>query len=270
MEKNIETLERIEKYLEDTMSPKEKKEFEQQLQDDPELKTTFEEHKELIRTIHLIERQRLIESLHDLNRQLPEIDLQTVELGDSIDIPEGEPKPKPPIWKKYWVKTIVKWGTAIGMAAAIAMLVVFYAIPDPNQRLFDKYFIPDPGIPVQMSDYKTYTKAMLAYQAHNYRQAIEELELLESTIGPRDTIDFLMGNAWLARNKPAEAQQSFQRVLRQASGYTEYAQWYLALAYLLGDKRDDATTMLKAIVTTSNHYYTESATALLQDMKDTD
>ncbi|MCK8479106.1 tetratricopeptide repeat protein [Psychroserpens algicola] len=201
-----ELLETIERYYNDTMSKQERLDFELRLDESSEFRTQVEDIKTLILGI---ENQSLKEQLDVFHK----------------DIPTHSETPS-----ASGIFTFRK------LAAAVIILLAvtgFWWFNTPqNDKLYSKYFTPDPGLPTTMSSNSNYDfyDAMVNYKQGDYQTAIAKWDAIQPK---NDTLNYFLGVACLANKNEAKA----IGFLNKATQNTDFpllndAHYYLGLAYL--------------------------------------
>ncbi|MEM6515573.1 MAG: tetratricopeptide repeat protein [Bacteroidota bacterium] len=226
-ENNIsqELLERVERYLNNELSKQELEEFESQMQTDANFRIKVEDINSLLLGI---QNQSLKEELDKFHK----------------DIPEGKVRPLNAQGYSQWRKFA---------AAAVILLAVtgFWWFSTPtHERLYDDYFIADPGLPTVMgdNDAETYDfyHGMVDYKQGNYDKAIAAWEALKTTQKQNDTLDYFLGVAHLAKGNTANA-IDFLNTVCEKEGFvlSEDCDYYLGLAYLKQGNIERAKTSLE-------------------------
>ncbi|WP_127137071.1 tetratricopeptide repeat protein [Flagellimonas oceanensis] len=214
----------FERYLMDQMEPGEKAGFESSIISNPTLNAKFLEFKALFRAIEEAGLRHAMEDFHK---------------GVQKDGKE---------------RRLVKTSRAVfRMAATIALLMAlggvwYFYTPNANERLFEAYYVPDPGLPTVMgnSDNYDFYRAMVAYKQGDYPFAIEAWEKLRSKGVANDTLDYFLGSAHLANDQPDKGIEYFEGILdKENPAFTDEAFFYLGLAYLKKDEAQQARKYLK-------------------------
>ncbi len=203
-----ELLEIIERYIDGSMNTQESKDFIQLLEVDDDFKIKFEETK----TMFLgIEAQALKEQLNEFHEDIPKIETPS----------------------KVRFLTVRKFAAAAAIIIAIGSIWFFSS--SPNERLYAKYFKPDPGLPTTMSstDEFEFYDAMVNYKYGDYEIAISKWKTLLALKPQNDTLNYFLGVANLANKNEKYA----IHYLKKSTSNTEFtfindAYFYLGLAYL--------------------------------------
>ncbi len=231
----------FERYLLDGMDAQERTDFESQLQSDSILNTKFLEFKELFRTI---EEDGLRFKLNDFHEHL-----------------EDDSQIRPLHTTSY--RLFFRVAATIALLIALGGIWYFYN-PNSNERLFNAYFTPDPGLPTVMgnSDNYDFYEAMVDYKQGNYKTALQKWENLLPQKMDNDTLNYFLGAAYLANEEPSKAIPYFDRVLGNAQpSFQSEAAFYKGLAHL---KNNEVEAALKSLEQTSD----EKGRELAKKLKD--
>lgn len=131
-----------------------------------------------------------------------------------------------------------------------------------HQKLFSRYYSPDPGLATVMSQSDSYDfeKAMVEYKNEAYQQAIEAWEVLLAKKPGNDTLIYFIGSAQMAMEQYEKARENLKQVAgHSSSAFQRDACWYLGMYYL----RENQKRMAIEYLTQSG--YTE-ATALINEI----
>ena len=206
-----ELLESVEQYLNKTMDANSLKTFEKRLKNNPEFKTQVHD----IKTMLLgIESQVLKEQLNDFHKEIKTTPNTTVK-----------------------TKPLFNFGK-IAAAAAIVIAIgsIWFFSHSPNQKLYAKYFKPDPGLPTTMSntDNFDFYDAMVNYKRGDYKLAINKWQILLKQKPENDTLNYFLGVAHLANKNVVDAIPFLERSVEHQDTFPliHDAYYYLGLAYL--------------------------------------
>lgn len=144
-----------------------------------------------------------------------------------------------PSGKKFFI------GWMSGAAAAIVILALLYfgLFKKSEEKLFAKYYYPDSGLISTMgaSDKYAFDVAMIHYKSGQYQKAIEAWKALLKPGISNDTLNYFMGNAYLAMDETQQSISYLTEVTKDtASVFRKDAEWYLGLAFLKSGKKDEA------------------------------
>ncbi len=220
----LEEQDLFEKYLLGTMEVHEKAALESRLQSEPVLNDKFLEFK---RMFSAIEEAGLRSKLQDFHRD----------------------------WDNNGkVKTfhLRKHRTFLWAAATIALLIALGGIwqlfvSNSNEKLFNEYFTPDPGLPTVMGNTDNYDfyEAMVDYKQGNYGAALQKWGDQLPGKMDNDTLNYFIGSAYLANGEADKAIPCFDRVLiSDQPSFKNEAAFYLGLAHL---KKNEVEAAIKSL-----------------------
>lgn len=221
-----ELLEIIERYINGSMGNQELKDFNQLLEVDDDFKIKVEDIKNMLLGIEAQSLKEQLDGFHD-------------------DIPNTIVK-KPNNNKIRFLNY-----SKIVAAAAIIIAVgsIWFFSSSPNERLYAKYFKPDPGLPTTMSstDNFDFYDAMVNYKHGDYEIAIEKWGKLQQKKPNNDTINYFLGVAQLNNNNELKAIQLLKNATQQSeSVFLNEAYFYLGLAYLKNNELAKAKESFKS------------------------
>jgi len=235
-----EQLESIERYINGTMSPKELKAFEARLVEEPDFKIQVED----IRILLLgVETQSLKEQLDEFHKDINKESVQ-----------KESPKIRYLQFRKF-----------VAAAAVIIALGSFWFFnQNSNEKLYAKYFSPDPGLPTNMSNTANFEfyDAMVNYKQGDYETAIKKWEILKSKNTNNDTLNYFLGVAYLANKNEVDAISFLEQSIKDKDfPLANDAYFYLGLAHL----KEGHIELAKEHLEKS---YIEKSQALLSELKD--
>ncbi|MEZ4792204.1 MAG: tetratricopeptide repeat protein [Gelidibacter sp.] len=220
-----ELLESVERYHNHTMPEDERTAFETRLDQDATFRTQVEDIKSLILGI---EEQALREQLDEFHKELP-IQMDRIETDSKIRFLH---------FRKI----------AVAAIAIIALGSFWFFNRSSNERLYETYFKPDPGLPTTMSssDNFAFFDAMVNYKQGDYQKAIAKWEVLHEKAPKNDTINYFLGVANLTEKNTDKAISFLQEAIAQKeSVFNDDAHYYLGLAYLKKNDKEKAMKFLK-------------------------
>lgn len=217
------------RYLQDEMSPSEKADFENQLAQSTELQEAAQEMRRAIQASQLFGQLNLRQQLGDLETKLDQV--QPVKIRS---------------FRIYW------------LAAASVLLIAlaglwYFNRPTPAPQYFADYFEPyrapvnirsSPGVTA------IWEQARLAYAAGDFPLAAERFASITNTAGvPTYLRDFYWGVSLLSQEPPdaTKAISRLEKVAGLTTDYGEPATWYLALAHLSLNQKDQARPYLQRL-----------------------
>lgn len=233
----------IEKYLAEELEGKDLTTFEAQLQTDAELKEELTLHRQITDTLKG-------QKVHDLRNVLKEVDQNW---DDSS--------------KKSKSAKIVKFNfrKILSVAAAIVLLFIgyqwFFNNDLSTQEIYASNFEPYPMLLDQRSIDEdgspsiTLNKAISFYSNKENAAATAAFQqLLESD--PENIIYiFYLANSHLANQEAKKAVPYFEKIITlDDPSFVEQSRWYLALAYLQKNNKENAKAILEKIQKGQYHF----------------
>ncbi len=215
--KNItqEVFERIESYLNNTMSQEVFSNFEEQLKNDSTLQKQVTDYKLIFEAV---ETQSLKEQLNEFHKSVSEIET--------------------PITKTPKVRSLQLRKLAIAASLIIAAGYFLFFNNSTNEKLYAKYFTPDPGLATTMSSNTNFEfyDAMVNYKQGEYKTAITKWEVLLQNKPKNDTLNYFLGVAYLANDNENFAIKHLEIVTNNFNtNFKNDANYYLGLAHLKAD-----------------------------------
>jgi tetratricopeptide (TPR) repeat protein len=222
----------IDRYFENSLSPKEQKLFNDLLQNNSEFLTEFEFQKDLKKII-------AVKQQEDLKSTLIQIEKRSQKNSRLMLIP-----------KKWVVAASFLILTSLGIWGIQSKYF------PSNEAIYADYFEPSRNIVqpiVRGENLNTIEyRAFVAYEAQNYHKAIN---LFNSVKNPDQVyIDFYKGICFLAINKPEESIDLLKPVSHtndlnnKHKGFNKKAKWYLSLAYVKINDNQNAIKELTEII----------------------
>ena len=197
------------------MEGEERNLFENSLKENPVLKQQVEDIRDLILGIERGSLQEKMDTFHE-------------EITADDPAPKSRPEPIKFNFRKYAIAATV--------AILIGVTSFFYiTAEDQNEKIFDDFFIPDPGLATTMSTESNYDfyEAMVNYKRANYDLAITQWNMLHEKKPENDTLNYFLGVAHLANNQIEPAIEFLSKVSEQKdSDFIEDTYYYLGLAHL--------------------------------------
>jgi tetratricopeptide (TPR) repeat protein len=235
-----EQLEAIERYINNTMAEDELKAFKAKLETDSEFKIQVEDIKTLLSGI---EEQSLKEQLDDFHKDI-----------------------KKQAYKKDSAKVrYLQFRKLVAAAAIIIALGSFWLFnQNSNERLYSKYFTPDPGLPTTMSNSSNFDfyDAMVNYKQGDYKTAIKKWNLLNTNSPNNDTLNYFLGVAYLANKSEKEAIEFLEKSVKNENfSLIDDAYYYLGLSHL----KEGNTELAKLYFKKSS---VEKSQALISELED--
>lgn len=238
--------ERLEKYLKDELTESERDQFEEDLENDPELAEALSLQQDLMMGIKMHFDDRLKE-------EFKKIDLEAEKTGSG---------------GKTQMRTLWKWAASAAVGLTLVGVFYFMNAQDRNQRLFATYYSDFPNIieRMQRDTESPIEQAFVYFQNEEWQEAIEAFAALQAEQPGIFYPQFYQALSLLNLDRPADAIPLFNAVVRSTdTRFTDPAQWYLSLAYLKLDDEDQAIGILESIDDTSP--YASDAEELLDKLR---
>ena len=222
------------------MPDEELKAFKARLENDSEFKTQVEDIRTLLTGI---EAQSLKEQLDEFHKDIK----------------------KQPIKKGSAKVRYLQFRKLVAAAAIIIALGSFWFFnQNSNERLYSKYFTPDPGLPTTMSTSSNFDfyDAMVNYKQGDYKTAIKKWELLNANSPDNDTLNYFLGVAHLANKNEKEAIGFLEKSVKNDDfSLISDAYYYLGLSHL----KDGNAELAKQYFKKSS---VEKSQALISELED--
>jgi len=219
-----ELLETVERYLNNTMDPSEKLQFEKSLLENNTLKQQVEDIKILLSGIETASLREKIEEFHQqMAQETKEIPVRNITNNN---------------------RTNSRLFYAVA-ASAVILLGIFWMLnpKDSNEMLFNEYFSVDPGLPTTMGSAEEFSfyDGMVNYKRKEYDEALEKWKLLLPQKNNNDTLNYFIGVTYLAQGNIKEAIPFLEKVTTQKeSMFLEDSYFYLGLSNLKNDNLEVA------------------------------
>ena len=254
MERSQELFEKIEGYLNQTLTPEEQTAFEKELLASTALQEEVEKHRVLHETLSDTDTLAFREKLARISQEIKEEEQQESSSGFS----------------KY-----------LKIAAAIIVLIGVSAllwIPNfaPIQKggLYAAYYEPFPvEDTTRGEDTQDFADVLAAYSKGEYQKILPQLEEIVNVKQPdslgnllsANQFNLYLGNSYMNTNQEKKAIPVFESIAK-SSKYYENGQWYLALTYLKLKDKKQVISILKELVE-YNGVYKDKSIKLLEDLR---
>lgn len=229
----------FDQYLNDELSALERTHFEQRLEEDEALRSSFELHKNAIRAIEFA-------SIKD---KMSKISLEAHRS------------------KTVGIRSVV------AIAAGIALLIAAYVFtldrveePLNYDQVFASIDFKDPGLPTLMGDAhedQDLDNFMLAYKQNNYEEALEKGRALAAIKPNNDTIQYYLAMTLYEMDKFEAASDILIDLEMEPTPIGQKSEWYL---YMIDLKKGDLIAAKAGIMTiaddTSHIFRMEAIDAL--------
>ena len=248
MAEELKNIELIEQYFENTLSEKDKVEFESRMLVDDELREEIELFKNIVAGIKDAGEEKL-------KHKLKIVDLELDANENSLI--KASPKNKGLF---YW-----KIAASITLIIGLSIFILLFKSTS-TVELADKYYEKENGLPVQMANTKsTFDDAMNEYKTGNYDKSIAMLVSIKSSSPANDTACYFIGVIKYEQNKFTDATENF-KLVNSTSQYFEKAQYRLSLSLLQLNQKGEAINVLNEIAKKPNNIYYDQSKSLLKEL----
>lgn len=243
MKSEEEDIELIEAYIKSALSPVAREAVERRLREDPGFAAAYEDYRTIMTGIYHAGEQ---------------------SFRAELDAWDREGKPEEVKNKSHWLATY--WPVAATLLVLMLALTYFLV----NERtpttteLVAEVFEPYPDVISLRGTPTTATAGMEAYSKELYTEAIASFETWLAEHPDHKETRFYLGCAQLAAGRYEDAIKTFDALQQASTIFSEQIQWYRALAYLGGDRKEEATRQLENIAQTDGHDYSRAARTLLE------
>lgn len=236
-----ELFEKIEGYLNDTLSEPQKKSFEKEILANSKLKNEVEKHREL----HL---QLKNFDVLDFRKKLLEIESQTK------------------------IKNVVSKGNLRYLKPAVATILlliglslVWLFLNNSQKNLFEKYYQPYPIEDVTRGEQDDLSfEITKKYNESEYQEIVQHLEMLVRDFPKNDLFKLYLGNSYLNLNEEDKAISVFSDISQNI--YKEEALWYTTLSYLKTNNIQNVKSEIDKVIQYDG-IYKQNALELLDELK---
>lgn len=239
----------IEAYVKDQMLKSEREDFEQRLQQEPELRKRLDTY------------QRLHRGLEELR-----LEYQVQQISPTVE-KEGNHEDATPVrslksMKRYaWL--VASLVVLLGIGYVMLMQVRAYR----QDQVFEAYYQPEAES--RGDDQGVFCSDLPASIRQSYYNGLFEqtLRLTQSRLKLSCAL-YYHGLANLALKNEEAAISDFKKVLSKepVGMLKERTEWYLTLAYLINHQRENALDLLKRMAGNKQHSYQSSARKMLESL----
>jgi tetratricopeptide (TPR) repeat protein len=205
-------LEQIERYVQDEMGEDEALAFARRIQTDERLK----------RRVHEV--------------RLTLLGIEEALLPERLDSFHNDIKSTSGVRKRLNSYSL-KWAVAASLLFIVALSVMWFtSSKNQNERIYSRYYIPDPGLMTLMSTSPsnyTFEKAMVEYKSGEYNKALKAWAAMLKTNPRNDTLMYFSGAASQAMGNYEAAISYLEPVANNnTSLFRSEACWYVGLSYV--------------------------------------
>ncbi|MCC8146939.1 MAG: tetratricopeptide repeat protein [Bacteroidales bacterium] len=261
METNHNREELIDLYLLDKLSSQARKDFEEEMLKNDDLRKEVEV---MQRILIGFEHKGETEAIHAM-RTMPEEQVKSI-----IANAENEYKPK--------VNRIGLYSVIAGIAASIALLLYIGFKPKySSEELYNDFYvpfayeyIPSRGGILNGEEEHLLEQAISGYNQERYAEALALLDSITKNIHPEQVPEEVMFYTALSMAETGKENSAVEKLESIASSndseFKEDAQWNLALLYLKLGERNKSSTILRVIIDSKDNPYAGDAGRLLDKL----
>ncbi len=218
------TFEQIEEYLNDTLSSQEKRDFEQELENNPELAAEVDRHREIHTLVDLYTKVRIKDKVKHI--------YQSQSSTAAV-----------PVFSIYRIAAAV-----VLVITAFSAYFYFYQTYSDASLVADNFEVyPNRFTTMGQEDADPFMQALSHYDKKEYVEALLKFQEVPQNSENYLAAQLYLGIAFFSLERFDEATVSFENVNETSSRYQEVGKWYLALCYLKVHRTDEAETLLKEV-----------------------
>jgi tetratricopeptide (TPR) repeat protein len=242
--KDLELLEKIDKYLHGKLKEKERKAFEAEIKADKELAKEVEMNRIVNEALR---NSDILRSKEEIQKTMALVN----KISESVTVDFDETRNDHP--KKYPSKIgPILWGIAATVLLLLAAVVVFrqYTAPISLDSQVAAYLDePYNSPPFYRGPEESIVPWAIHYEKGDYQEAKNALEKIVASGDAGPEASFYLGLCYLYQENPdpQNAANQYNKVLGSDNRYREQALWYQGLAYILADQHDLAAETLRKV-----------------------
>lgn len=264
----METIEKIELYLEGNMPPADITAFEKEIADNAQLREEVDAYRDMIAGVRLSGQNEFVHMVHKWEKELAAADLATENQTEQT----SQQAPSTPSLTATPVNRL-KWVYRIAAAACVVCVIGFGLLqltssPSP-EKIFDNTFAPYPtGSIVRGDNDSPLEKAAQLYNKKDYKGALAIYNEVLDTNPDSIVVNLYAGVANIALGKAQEATEQLEKVANSNNqNFSDAGEWYLAILPLKNGNKTEAVERLEKIRNTPGHEFREQAKKLLKQLK---
>jgi tetratricopeptide (TPR) repeat protein len=264
----FEIEERIDGYLDNSMTAEEKAAFEIEMDNSPELKEQVA-LSQLIKTYHehpeIPDVRKLIQATINKNNATEK---QAKTVVKSLSTKSN----------RFTIKRILP---LVALAASVVLAIIIVPYFTASGDVFVDNFKPVPDLSISFEEEglelisegkKTDLNKQIkiiekALKNKEYDKALDLLNGLFEDNWYKDELFIYRANALLGKGETQQAIEEYQTLLDNDTKFKNMTRWYLALAYLKNKEAEKAKPLLDEISKTTNGIYSKKAKRLLKKLE---
>lgn len=158
-----------------------------------------------------------------------------------------------------------QWSLGLGIAAAIALVLLFWN-PFAPDNLYNTYADHPPLALIEKGDAQVLAQeAEVAYQDGDFAKAYSLLNELTDLSSANVQLQLALGISALETGRTTKARQMFEELAEGKSALRNYGRWYLALSYLKTEEFAQAKIELQKLDNSDPALY-DKAVQLLEEL----
>ena len=274
----LENIERIDRYLDGSLSAEDRILVEQRLKTDADFKNTFADVQEAMLAVRLAYKNDIKAILRKEQALLKAIPAEAAEIK-VVTLPTTAPKSETQNSELETQNSKLKILRGLLAAASVALLALVGYWLMPKQAAFDFYSKQNTWIEVDRSiesakqnrqdiinrfgeeNSNKLLKGLTFYNAEKFEQAAK---ILLSVNIQNDTLSLYQANALIKINKGQDAVTILEKI-PATSPLSAEKDWFLAIAYWRAGNLEKAKTLLQDIAKNPVHNWHKNAMVLLKD-----
>ena len=259
MDKRNDYTDRIEAYVNGSLTGEELRSFESEIKNNPKIKEEVRLYKEMDKAIVMQDIAEMKNRI-SLVREGMKND-KFMRLRQSLNpfvVLRNSPK--------------LAYAASLLVILGVVSLLYFTLKTTPSEKqLFAAYFSPYPaGVVERSSDTADtlFVNAMTAYNKNNFQQAILLLEQVETSDTTGMAVDLYLGISFLETGNLKNASKRFRKILSSKDHvFKEQAQWYLCLTLLKQKKdKEEVRPLLRQLINEKGDY-TQQAREMMRKLR---
>jgi tetratricopeptide (TPR) repeat protein len=165
------------------------------------------------------------------------------------------------ITRKYWYAA----ASVILIALVIGGLVLFNPGSYSSEKLFKMYYKSGETIGLSRSGNANMVEALLFFSRNEFGSADVMFDEILLDDPNNYAVMYYSGISNIELKNYQKAAHMFESILANGNSlYTEYAQWYLGLTYLVNGQSEQASSIFFKIASNPQHYYAKDANSILE------
>ena len=239
----------IDSYLEGELDDAGRKNFEKELQTNHELAVEFRLEKDLQNVLSDNEtmnfRALCIDAQNDYN-------LTTRRLAKVVQFT-----------RKYWYAA----ASLILIALVVGSMILFNPGSYSSEKLFKMYYKSGETVGISRGGNANMVEALLLFSRRDFQAANEQFDEILASDPNNFAVKYYSGISNIELKNYDKASMMFESIIANGQNlYTQNAQWFLGLSYLVSGKVNQAEPIFEQVASNSSHFYSKDAKSLLEKL----